>query len=40
MFQPPPGRSHAHFAEREQEPTPGISISRIFGKASQIKIPG
>jgi len=24
LFQPPPGRSHAHFAEREQETIPGI----------------
>jgi len=31
FFQPPPGQSHAHFVEREQESIPGISISRILG---------
>ena len=35
-----PRRSHAHFAEREQEPTPGISILRILGMGSHTKIPG
>jgi len=40
LLLPPPGRSHAHFAEREQEPTPGISILRILGMGSHTKIPG
>jgi len=40
VSQPPPGRSHAHFAERKQEPIPGISISRILGMGSHTKLPG
>ena len=40
LRQPPPGRSHAHFADREQEPIPGISITlRILGLGSYTKIP-
>jgi len=39
MWQPPPERSHTHFAEREQEPIPGISISRILGMGSHTKMP-
>ena len=35
---PPPGRSHAHFAEREQEPLLGISISRILRMGPHTKI--
>ena len=31
LWQPPPGRSYAHFSEPEQEPKPGISDSRILG---------
>ena len=40
MWQLPSGQSHAHFAEREQESRPGISILRILGMGSHTKIPG
>jgi len=40
MWQLPYGRSHVHFAERKQEPIPGISISRILGMGSHAKMPG
>jgi len=39
LWQSPSERSHAHFAEREHEPIPGISISRILGVESHTKIP-
>jgi len=35
----PYGRFHAHFAEREQKPRPGISISTFLGVGSHTKIP-
>ena len=37
MLQPPPRRSHVHFAERKQQPIPNISISRILGMGSHKK---
>ena len=40
FIQPPAGRSRAHFAELEQEHTPGISISRTLGTGSHTKIQG
>ena len=40
LWQPPSGRSHAHFAEHEQEPILGTSMSRILGMGSHTKILG
>jgi len=37
LLQPPPGRSHTHFADREQEHTPGFSVSRIIGMGSHMR---